>query len=141
MYGWNLEPNWTRKRGVRGIKPAGKTRAQSTTALLDRKICPATPTDRHEAVVQVGGVEERSRLPALLQHRQHHLVPQGPVKANDLLDVAEQLGRLHLGQQAALLQVQQPTQEELHVHPEGNTDVRLQGLRSSTRMFGCGCED
>lgn len=105
------------------LKHAGKTRAQSKTALLNRKICSTTGTDRHEAVVQVGGVEECPRLPGLLQHRQHHLVPQGPVKANDLLDVAEQLGRLHLHQQAALLQVQQPAQEELHVHPDGNKDV------------------
>lgn len=123
MYGWNLEPNWTRKKGVSGIKDAGKTRAQSKTTLLNRKICSTTLTDRHEAVVQVVGVEECTRLPGLLQDRQHHLVPQGPVKANDLLDVAEQLGRLRLRQQAALLQVQQPTQEELHVHPNRNKDV------------------
>lgn len=122
MYGWNLEPNWTRKKGVRGIKHAGKTRAQPQAALLNRKSCSATRTDRHEAVVQVGGVEQCTRLPGLLQHRQHHLVPQGPVKAHDLLDVAEQLGRLRLGQQAALLQVQQPTQEELHAHPKGSKE-------------------
>lgn len=120
MYGWNLEPNWTRKKGVRGIKAAGKTRAQSKTTLLNRKTCSAAGTDRHEAAVQVGGVEEGARLPGLLQDRQHHLVPQGPVKPDDLLDVAEQLGRLHLRQQAALLQVQQPTQEQLRVHPNTN---------------------
>lgn len=123
MYGWNLEPNWTRKKGVRGIKDAGKTRAPSKTTLLNRKSCSTPGTDRHEAVVQVGGVQECTRLPGLLQHRQHHLAPQGPVEANDLLDVAEQLGRLHLRQQAALLQVQQPAQEELHVHPKGKREV------------------
>lgn len=64
-------------------------------------------------MVQVGGVEERAGLPGLLQGGQHDLVPQLPVKANDLLDVAEELGGLHLRQQAALLQVDQPAQEEL----------------------------
>ncbi|TNN36415.1 hypothetical protein EYF80_053415 [Liparis tanakae] len=70
-------------------------------------------TDRPEAVVEVGGVEQRPGLPGLLQDRQHDLVPQGRVQAQYLLDVAEQLGGLHLGQQAALLQVQQPAQEQL----------------------------
>lgn len=70
-------------------------------------------TDRPEAVVQVRGVQQRPGLPGLLQDGQHDLVPQGRVEADDLLDVAEQLGGLHLGQQAALLQVQQPTQEQL----------------------------
>lgn len=70
-------------------------------------------TDRPEAVVQVGGVQQGPGLSGLVQHRQHDLVPEGGVEADDLLDVAEQLGRLHLGQQAALLQVQQAGQEQL----------------------------
>ncbi len=70
-------------------------------------------TDRPEAVVQVSGVEQSPGLPGLLQNRQHDLVPQGCVEADDLLDVTEQLGGLHLRQQTALLQIQQPTQEQL----------------------------
>lgn len=70
-------------------------------------------TDRPEALLQVSGVEQSPGLPGLLQHRQHDLVPQGRVEADYLLDVTEQLGGLHLRQQTALLQVQQPTQEQL----------------------------
>lgn len=70
-------------------------------------------TDRPEAVVKVGGVQQSARLPGLLQDRQHDLVPQQRVQADDLVDVAEHLGGLHLGQQAALLQVQQAAQEQL----------------------------
>lgn len=70
-------------------------------------------THRPEAVVQDSGVEQSPSLPGLVQDRQHDLVPQGGVEADDLLDVAEQLGGLHLRQQAALLQVQQPAQEQL----------------------------
>lgn len=65
-------------------------------------------------MVEVSGVEQSPGLPGLLQDRQHDLVPQGRVEADDLLDVSEQLGGLHLRQQTALLQVQQPTQEQLH---------------------------
>lgn len=114
MYGWNLEPNWTRKQHVRGLTHAGQIPTQRKAPWSDRK---RRPTDHHEAVVQVGGVEERAGLPGLLQDGQHDLVPQLPVKANDLLDVAEELGGLHLRQQAALLQVDQPAQEELHGKP------------------------
>lgn len=71
------------------------------------------PTDRLEAVVKVRGVEQSAALPGLLQDGQHDLVPQGCVEADYLLDVTEQLGGLHLRQQTALLQVQQPTQEQL----------------------------
>lgn len=71
------------------------------------------PTDRPEAFVQVPGVQQRPCLPGLVQGGPHDLVPQGGVEADDLLDVAEQLGGLHLGEQAALLQVQQPAQEQL----------------------------
>lgn len=123
MYGWNLDPNWTRKKGVRGIKDAGKRRAQPQTTSLNRKIPSVTLTDRGEAVVQVGGVEECAGPPGLVQDRQHDLGPQGPVKANDLLDVAEQLGRLHLRQQATLLQVEQPAQEALRRPPPNTTTV------------------
>lgn len=70
-------------------------------------------TDLLEALVQLGGVQQRPGLPGFFQDGQHDLVPQGCVEADDLLDVAEQLGGLHLGQQAALLQVQQPRQEKL----------------------------
>lgn len=35
------------------------------------------------------------------------------MEVHDLLDVTEELGRIHLGQNAALLQVQQAAQEEL----------------------------
>lgn len=134
MYGWNLEPNWTRKKGVRGVNDAGKRRAQPQTALLNRKIRPVTLTDRGEAVVQVGGVEERVGPPGLLQDRQHDLGPQGPVKANDLLDVAEQLGRLHLRQQAALLQVEQPAQEELQRPPQTQQLCELLYVRTHARV-------
>lgn len=81
-------------------------------------------TDRPEAVVEVSGVEKRPGLPGLLQDRQHDLVPQGGVEEDDLLDVTERLGGLHLRQQAALLQVQQPTQEQL----EKNMSWRLSDL-------------
>ncbi len=64
--------------------------------------------------MQVGGVEQSAGLPGLLQDRQHDLIPQGRVQTDNLLDVAEQLGGLHLRQQAALLQVQQPAQEQLY---------------------------
>lgn len=133
-----LEPG--AKLDTQERRQRNQTRRKDRGAVPNRKLCSTTRTDRHEAVVQVGGVEQCPRLPGLLQDRQHHLAPQGPVKANNLLDVAEQLGRLHLRQQAALLQVEQPTQEELHVHPHGDKDVGLQ-LRSSTRMFGCCCAD
>lgn len=109
MYGWNLEPNWTRKQHVRGLTQAGKRLTQWKATWLNGQLV----SDHHEAVVQVGGVQECTGLPGLLQDGQHDLVPQLPVKAKDLLDVAEQLGGLHLRQQAALLQVDQPTQEEL----------------------------
>lgn len=78
-----------------------------------------TTTDHPEAMVKVGGVEQSPGLPSFLQDRQHDLVPQGRVEADDLLDVTEQLGGLHLNQQTALLQVQQPTQEQL----EKDTDL------------------
>lgn len=83
-------------------------------------------TDRPESVVQVRGVQQRPGLPGLLQDGQHDLVPQGGVKLDDLLDVAEQLGGLHLGQQAALLQVQQRAQEQLRggVYCETDTLTR-----------------
>lgn len=71
------------------------------------------PTDRPEAFVQVPGVQQRPCLPGLVQGGPHDLVPQGGVQADDLWDVAEQLGGLHLGEQAALLQVQQPALEQL----------------------------
>lgn len=71
------------------------------------------PTDRPEAFVQVPGVQQRPRLPGLVQGGPHDLAPQGGVQADDLWDVAEQLGGLHLGEQAALLQVQQPALEQL----------------------------
>lgn len=71
------------------------------------------PTDRPEAVVQVPGVQQRPGLLGLVQGGPHDLVPQCGVQADDLLDVAEQLGGLHLGEQVALLQVQQPAQEQL----------------------------
>jgi len=70
-------------------------------------------TDRPETVVKVGGVEQSPGLPGLLQDWQHDLVPQGRVESQYLLDVTEQLGGLHLGQQTAFLQVQQPAQEQL----------------------------
>lgn len=73
----------------------------------------------HEAVVQAGGVEQRPGLPGLLQDGQHDLVPQLPVEADDLLDVAEEPGGLHLRQQAALLQVDQAAEEELRRTPDG----------------------
>lgn len=81
-----------------------------------------TKTDRREPQVQVRGVQQRPRLPGLPQDGQHDLVPQRGVKLDDLLDVAEELGGLHLGQQAALLQVQQPAQEQLR---GGGGAVRL----------------
>lgn len=71
------------------------------------------PTDRPEAFVQVPGVQQRPCLPGLVQGGPHDLVPQGGVQADDLRDVAEQLGGLHLGEQAALLQVEQPALEQL----------------------------
>lgn len=77
------------------------------------RLRPAFPTDRPEAVVQVPGVQQRPGLPGLVQGGPHDLVPQGGVEADDLRDVAEQLGGLHLGEQAALLQVQQPAAEQL----------------------------
>lgn len=104
MYGWNLEPNWTGKEtgGVRGFGREAASPALSASA-----------ADLDEAVVQAGGVQEGAGLPGRLQDGQHDLAPQLPVKADDLLDVAEQLGGLRLRQQAALLQVDQPAQEEL----------------------------
>lgn len=63
--------------------------------------------------MKVSWVEQGPGLPGLLQHRQHDLVPQGRVEADNLLNVAEELGGLHIRQQATLLQVQQPTQEQL----------------------------
>lgn len=71
-------------------------------------------TDRPEALVQIGGVQQRPGLSGLLQDGQHDFVPQGRVEADDLLDVTEQLCRLRLGEQAAVLQVQQPAEEQLH---------------------------
>lgn len=85
--------------------------------------CSVLPTDRPEAVVQVPGVEQGPRLPGFVQDGPHHLVPQGRVEADDLLDVAEQLGGLHLGEQAALLQVQQPAQEQLQVGRGGGKSL------------------
>lgn len=70
-------------------------------------------TNHSETMVKVSGVEQSPGLPSLLQGRQHDLGPKGGVEADDLLNIAEQLGGFHLRQQAALLQVQQPTQEQL----------------------------
>lgn len=64
-----------------------------------------TTTDRHEAVVELGRVEQSPGLSGLFQDWQHDLVPQGCVETDDLLDIAEQLGRLHLCQQTTFLQV------------------------------------
>lgn len=69
-------------------------------------------------------------LPGLVQDGQHDLVPQRPVKADDLVDVAEKLRGLHLHQQAAVLQVQQATQEELRRHPDRR---RLEKPREASR--------
>lgn len=84
---------------------------------IQSEVCVQTfdviPTDRPEAFVQVPGVQQRPCLPGLVQGGPHDLVPQGGVQADDLWDVAEQLGGLHLGEQAALLQVQQPALEQL----------------------------
>lgn len=91
-------------------------------------------TDRPEAVVQVPGVQQRPCLLGLVQGGPHDLVPQGGVEADDLLDVAEQLGGLHLGEQAALLQVQQPAQEQLQggrTSGGGGRFVRLRHKRLS----------
>lgn len=77
-------------------------------------VCSVITTDRPEAVVQIGGVQQCPGLPGLLQDGQHDLVPQGRVEVDDLLDVAEQLAGLGLGEQAAVLQVQQPAEEQLH---------------------------
>lgn len=82
-------------------------------------------THRPEAVVQDGGVKQSPSLPGFVQDRQHDLVPQGRVEADDLLDVAEQLGGLHLRQQATLLQVQQPAQEQLQRKQKIREDVTL----------------
>lgn len=70
--------------------------------------------------MEAGRIEQGPFLPGLIQDRQHDLVPQTGVEADDLLDVTEQLGGLHLRQQAALLQVQQPTQEPLDTHTKDN---------------------
>lgn len=72
-----------------------------------------TAADRHEAVVELRRVEYSPGLSGLFQHWQHDLVPQGRVETDDLLDVAEQPGGLHLRQQTTLLQVEQATQEQL----------------------------
>lgn len=64
-------------------------------------------------MVKGGGVQQRPGLPGLLQDRQHDLIPQGRVEAHNLLDVTEHLGGLHLRQQTALLQAQQPVHEQL----------------------------
>lgn len=79
------------------------------------------PTDRPEALVQVGGIQQRPGLPGLLQDGQHDFVPQGRVEVDDLLDVAEQLAGLRLGEQAAVLQVQQPAEEQLRRNKKKNT--------------------
>lgn len=63
--------------------------------------------------MQVPGVQQRPCLLGLVESWTHDLVPQGRVQADDLLDVAEQLVGLHLGEQAAFLQVQQAAQEQL----------------------------
>lgn len=84
-----------------------------------RALVPAALADRHEALVQVGGVQQGPGLPGPVQDRQHDLVPQGPVQTDDLLDVAEQPGGIHLGQEAALLQVQQHAEEELQGGKDG----------------------
>lgn len=92
--------------------------------------------------MQVGGVQQGPGLPGLVQDRQHDLVPQGPVQADDLLDVAEQLGGLHLGQEAALLQVQQDAQEELHgarTGREGGLNRSGAALTPLLYLFSCCC--
>lgn len=81
-------------------------------------------TDRPEAMLQVSGVKQSPGLPCLVQNRQHNLVPQGCVQADDLLDVTEQFGRFHLSQQPTLLQVQQSTQEQLEQWTENKKPVR-----------------
>lgn len=88
-------------------------------------VCSVIPTDRPEAEVQIGWVQQCPGLPGLLQDGQHDLVPQGRVEADDLLDVAEQLGGLRLGEQAAVLQVQQPAEEQLHRNEKYNAHDTL----------------
>lgn len=108
-----LEPGT--KLDTQATRQRWDTRRTGTAVVVKQEagLCSERLTDHHEAVVQVGGVEECTGLPGLLQDGQHDLVPQLPVQADDLLDVAEQLRGLHLRQQAALLQVDQATQEEL----------------------------
>lgn len=64
-------------------------------------------------MMEFSWVQQSPILSGIFQHWQHDLGPQGSMKSDNLLDVAEELGGLHLHQQATLLQVQQPTQKQL----------------------------
>lgn len=90
----------------------------------------ASATYRSETVVKVSGVQQSPGLPSLLQGRQHDLGPKGGVEAGDLLNITEQPGGLDLRQQAALLQVQQSTQEQL----EKDTSLRLLGSKKNMTL-------
>lgn len=95
------------------------------------------PTDRPEAFVQVPRVQQRPCLPGLVQGGPHDLVPQGGVQADDLWNVAEQFGGLHLGEQAALLQVQQPALEQLQRgEGEKKTKKKTPGKTLTQKVIG-----
>lgn len=98
---------------------------------MDKYSAGPVPTDRPEAVVELRGVQQGPGPPGLLQDGDHDLVPQSRVEPDYLLDVTEQLVGLHLRQQAALLQVQQPTQEQLQNH----TTVHILKLLSLNYFF------
>lgn len=95
-------PTWPAATTTDNLRNGGKH--HWTNALLPMWISSpstftvSTVTHRPEAVVEVGGVEQSPGLPGLLQSREHHLVPQGRVEADYLLDVTEELGGFHLGQ-------------------------------------------